>query len=427
MLKYNLFLRNMTRQVRAWWQSGYAEDCKSLDAGSIPTQASTLVKKFLNAPHVGDFFIFNFVFILYDSRMIASLSLTDFRNHVMCRVVTHGRHNVIIIGPNGAGKTAILEAISMLAGERGMRGAQMCDIARFNGNGGFCTHAELDDATEIAVHFTGGDANRRAKIDGENAPLSDLAKHIRIVWLTPREDRLFVDSASERRAFFDRLTTSFDAAHAGRGAKLSKLLSERAYALKTGADVHWLNALDEQIAGAAVAIAVARIQYAGEINYFLKRCAVSVSGWIEKMLIDGCSAGDAERAYMEYLKNNRMLIGDKMVLDGAHKSDFAVFNNELKLPAHLTSTGQQKSVLIDLILAHAKLIHTKTGKRVIILLDEAAAHLDANARASMFRELGSVDAQVWATGLDKNVFIDVPDAVFVTCQDGEISNIVCAE
>ena len=359
--------------------------------------------------------------------MINSLSLTDFRNHKTCRVLTHGRRNVIIVGPNGAGKTAILEALSMLAGERGMRGAQMCDIARFDGAGGFCAHAELDDATEVSVQFIGGDANRRAKIDGENAPLSDLAKYIRIVWLTPREDRLFIDSASDRRAFFDRLATSFDASHAGRSAKLSKLLSERAYALKTGADTHWLNALDEQIAGVAVAIAASRIQYAGELNYFLKRCAVSVSGWIEKMLIAGNSAGDAERAYLEYLKNNRVLIGDKMVLDGAHKSDFAVFNNELKLPAHLTSTGQQKTVLIDLILAHAKLVHAKTRKRVIILLDEAVAHLDSNARAHVFQELASADAQVWATGLDKNVFADIADAVFVTCQDGEINNIVCAE
>ncbi len=375
---------------------------------------------------MGDFFVLIFAFICNHLRMIDCLSLTDFRNHKMCRVATHGRHNVIIIGPNGAGKTAILEAVSMLAGERGMRGAQMGDIARFDGNGGFSAFAQLNDATEIAISFANGDTNRRAKIDGENSPLTELAKHIRVVWLTPREDRLFIDSASDRRAFFDRLACSFDGAHSGRVAKLSKLLSERAYALKSGADVYWLNALDEQIAGVAIAVAVARIQYAGEINYFLKRCAVSVSGWIEKMLIDGNSAGDAERAYLEYLKNNRILIGDKMVLDGAHKSDFAVFNNELNLPAHLTSTGQQKTVLIDLILAHAKLVHTKTGRRVIILLDEAVAHLDENARTQMFTELGESDAQVWATGLDARIFQNVPDAVFVTCQNGEINNIVCA-
>lgn len=365
--------------------------------------------------------------MVYYLPMIESISLTDFRNHTMCRITTHNRRNVIITGPNGAGKTAILEAISMLSGERGMRGAQMSDIARFDGAGGFYIFANLIDETEIAVQFVGGDANRRAKIDGENAPLSELSKHLRMVWLTPREDRLFVDSASERRAFFDRLATSFDPTHSGRVARLGKLISERAYALKSGADSHWLNALDTQIAGIAIAIAVARIQYAGELNYFLKRCAVSVSGMIEKMLIDGTSAGDAERAYIEYLKDNRTLVGDKMVIDGPHKSDFGVFNQELKLPAHLTSTGQQKTILIELILAHAKLIHTKTGKQPLILLDEAAAHLDANARKNLFQELGNADAQVWATGLEPDVFKDVPNAVFVACQNGEINNIVWAE
>jgi len=360
-------------------------------------------------------------------RMIESLSLTDFRNHKMCRITTGGKRNIIITGPNGAGKTAILEAVSILSGERGLRGAQMADIARFDGNGGFSVFASLSDDTELSVCFASGDTNRRAKIDGDNAPLSELSRHLRMIWLTPREDRLFVDSASERRAFFDRLATSFDASHAGRTAKLAKLMSERAYALKSGADKHWLDAIDTQIAGTAVAVAVARVQYAGELNYFLGRCAVSVSGQLEQMLIDGASAGDIERTYLEYLKNNRELIGDKMVIDGPHKSDFGVFNQELNLPAHLTSTGQQKTVLIDLILAHAKLVHTKTGKRPLILLDEAAAHLDENARENMFRELGAADAQVWATGLDINIFKNVPDAVFVTCQNGEINNIVGAE
>ena len=359
--------------------------------------------------------------------MINTICLTDFRNHNMCRINTFGRRNVIITGPNGAGKTAILEAVSMLGGDRGMRGVGMGDIARFSGNGGFCVFANLADETEISVQFVGGDTNRRAKIDGDNAPLADLAKYIRIVWITPREDRLFVEGAAERRAFFDRLCASFDASHQGRNARLAKLLSERAFAIKSGANAHWMDALDMQIAGVAVAIAVARIQYAGELNYFLKRCAVSVSGVIEKMLIDGMSAGDAERAYMEYLKQNRTMRGDKMVLDGPHKSDFGVFNNELNLPAYLTSTGQQKTVLIDLILAHAKLIHTKTSYNPIILLDEAAAHLDKNARDLVFSELAKSNAQVWATGLAPEIFSNINDAVFVSCTNGEISNIVCPE
>ena len=345
----------------------------------------------------------------------------------MCRIETHNRHNVIITGPNGAGKTAILEAVSMLSGDRGMRGAAYTDVARFGGGGGFATFATLDDDTDVAVSFNAGDTNRRAKIDGENATLADLSSRLRIIWLTPREDRLFVDGASDRRAFFDRLTANFDSAHNGRVARLTKLLSERAFALKNGNDSRWLDALDSQIAGVAVSVAAARVQYAGEINFFLSDAAVSVAGMIEQMIINGVPAGDAERRYLEYLRENRTLVGDKMVLDGPHKSDFGVFNKKLNLPANLTSTGQQKTVLINLILAHAKLIHTKTGNNPIILLDEAVAHLDANARARMFAELSETGAQVWATGLDASIFQECADTVFVACENGEISNILVAE
>ena len=364
-----------------------------------------------------------FTQLVYYRAMIETITLTDFRNHKMCRLHTHGRHNVIITGPNGAGTTAILEAVSMLSGDRGMRAAPMTDIARFNGNGGFSVFAALNDDTEISVFFNAGDTNRRARIDGDAAPLSDLSSLVRMVWLTPREDRLFVDSAAERRAFFDRLVTSFDSSHAPRVGRLSKLLSERAFALKNGRDARWIDALDTQIAGASVAIAAARVQYAGELNYYLADCAVTVSGMVEQMLIDE-NAPAAERKYLAYLHDARDLVGDKMVLDGPHRSDFGVFNRMLNLPAALTSTGQQKTVLLDLILAHARLIHTKTHCQPLILLDEAAAHLDADARARLFRDLAETDAQVWATGLDANVFADVADAVFVTCMDGEINNIL---
>lgn len=353
--------------------------------------------------------------------MIERLTLTDFRNHAAARIETRGRRNIIITGPNGAGKTAVLEAVSMLSGDRGMRGAPMSDIVRF-GTASFSAHAVLADDTEISLSYTAGDANRRARIDGDAARLPDLATHLRIVWITPREDRLFVDAASERRAFFDRLATAFDAHHSGRVARFSKLMSERAGVLKNGGDARWMDALDAQIAAAAVAIAAARIQYAGEINYFLANAAVSVSGMVEGLILS--DGPGAEGKYFEYLCANRALVGDKMVIDGPHKSDFGVFNNVLSLPAHLTSTGQQKSVLLDLILAHARLIHEKTSARPIILLDEAAAHLDADARRRLFGALGAAQAQVWATGLDANVFSDVADAAFVACADGAINNIL---
>ena len=407
----------------AWWQSGYAEDCKSLYAGSIPTQASKIIR-----PMNGRF-VLNVVILiqtLYYRTMIEKITLYNFRNHASCRVRTYGHHNIIITGPNGAGKTAILEAISMLSGDRGLRSAPMTDIAKFNGDGGFSVTAELNDDSEINVYFMHNDNNRRVRIDGDAATLSDLNGKLRMIWFTPREDRLFVDSAVERRAFFDRLISSFDPLHGGRVVKLSKLLSERAFAIKNGNDSKWLNALDEQIAGTAVAIAASRIQYAGELNYFLNDCAVTVSGEIEKQIIGGTTISETERNYLLYLQNNRELIGDKMILDGPHKSDFGVFNKILNLPASLTSTGQQKTVLLDLILAHAKLIHAKTNRRPIILLDEAAAHLDKDSRKRLFSELGKTDAQVWATGLDADVFLEIPDAIFVTCKNGEISNIVVA-
>ena len=357
------------------------------------------------------------------TNMIESLTLTNFRNHTTARITTAGHRNIIITGPNGTGKTAIIEAVSMLSGDRGMRAAPMTDIARFNGDGGFSVFAELSDETIVCVYFNSGDTNRRAKLDGDNATLTDLSRRLRIVWLTPREDRIFIDSASERRTFFDRLAASFDSAHSGRIARHTKLMTERASALKIGADDDWLNALDEQIASTAVAIAAARIQYAGEINFFMESAAVSVDGLIESMIMQQ-NAAAAEREYLSYLKSNRYLTNDKMILDGINKSDFGVFNQKLNLPANLTSTGQQKTTLIELILAHAKLIYTKTGAQPIILLDEAAAHLDTNARKNLFEKLGAANAQVWATGLEPDVFHDVPDATFVACVDGKINNIL---
>ena len=355
--------------------------------------------------------------------MIETITITDFRNHTTCRIETGGHKNIIITGPNGAGKTAILEAVSMLSGDRGMRGAAMNEIARFDGKGSFSVFAELSNDTELSVYFNSGDTNRHAKIDGDNATLGDLGKHLRMVWLTPREDRIFIEGAAERRAFFDRLAASFDSAHAGRIARHAKLLTERAGALRNGADSKWLDALDEQIAATSVAIAATRIQYAGEINFFLENCAVSVSGMVESGILNS-NAASAEREYLTYLKSNRTLVYDKMVIDGVNKSDFGVFNKKLNLPANLTSTGQQKTTMIELILAHAKLVYTKTGNEPIILLDEAAAHLDSGAREKMFNALGAAHAQVWATGLETNIFANVPDARFVACLGGEINNIL---
>ena len=356
-------------------------------------------------------------------KMIKQITLTNFRNHVSSRIKVDDAKNIIITGLNGAGKTAVLEAISLLSGERGLRGADIQTLARFNGDGDFSVFAITDDESEVCVFLNSGDSNRHAKIDNENVALSDLAKKLRIIWLTPKEDRIFVESAVERRAFFDRLVASFDPSHIGRISRLNKLLSERAGIIKNSADKNWLDAIDKQIAATSISVAAGRIRYAGEINYFFETGAVSVDGFVERLILENNDA-ISEQKYFEYLENNRQLIGDKMVIDGVHKSDFGVFNKKLNLPVGITSTGQQKSILIDLILAHARLIHIKTGKKPLILLDEAAAHLDDNARTKLFQDLNESNAQVWATGLDINIFKNIPNALFVTCQDGNISNIL---
>jgi DNA replication and repair protein RecF len=322
---------------------------------------------------------------------------------------TGAARNIIITGPNGSGKTAILEAVSMLSGDRGLRGAGLDDIARF-GASGFSISAALADDTGISISWNKDDSNRRAKIDGDSAPLSALPAHLRMVWITPKEDRVFIESASDRRAFFDRLVSAFDPTHAGRVARLSKLLSERAFVLKTNSDENLLNVMDSQIAATSVSIACARIRYVSEINYFLDGAEISIQGMIENKSM---AASDMESEYREYLANNRMLIADKMSIDGAHKSDFAAFSKQRGMNADMLSTGQQKSLLLDIILAHAKLIHAKTGKSPIILLDEAAAHLDDAARQKLFDDLSAANAQVWATGINAEIFAGIDDSQFV--------------
>jgi DNA replication and repair protein RecF len=230
------------------------------------------------------------------------------------------------------------------------------------------------------------------------------------------------------------LCASFDATHAGRTARLSKLLFERSFALKNGAGDAWLAPIEKQLAETAVSIATARVQYAGEINYELKKQAgenfsgirnissfITLTGWFEDRLTSGRTASDAELDYFGYLNQNRQLSGDKMVVDGAHKSDFSMFDVTLDKPTHITSTGQQKMALLALILAHARLIRSKTGAAPVILLDEVAAHLDIRARTQLFQELTATGAQVWATGIEHAMFKNITDALFITCDNGTVS------
>jgi len=358
--------------------------------------------------------------------MINQLTITNFRNHTQSRIKTAGAKNIIITGANGSGKTSILEAISLLSAGTNLRGAKMDEILRITNHQSPITNfgvvADLEDETTLSASWSDGDAYRRAMADGDKIPLSDLSKYLRMIWVTPREDRLFVESTSDRRTFFDRMVASFDVAHSGRVARLSKLLSERAFALKSGADGNWLSAIEKQIAEKAIAVAAARITFVREINYFLDDgdYNLGINGLLENQLLGGVMASVVESQYISHIGAERILTHDKQTIDGAHKSDFTVFNRAQNMDVKMTSTGQQKSALMAIIIAHAKLINTKTGVRPLILLDEATAHLDARARTNLFDELSRANAQVWSTGIDAELFAGIPDSVFITCENGKV-------
>ncbi|MCL1902137.1 MAG: AAA family ATPase [Alphaproteobacteria bacterium] len=351
--------------------------------------------------------------------MIQTLTICDFRNHECSRIKIDSAKNIVLYGPNGGGKTSVLEALSAISASGSLRGAAPPDIVRIGGAGQFGVTVVLQNDTELSVSFELTDAKRRARIDSDAAPISDLSRHIRMVWITPREDRLFVDSASDRRAFFDRLVSGFDTAHTGRVIRLSKLLSERAFALKSGANPGWLAALERQLSDTAISVAAARVKYAGEINYFLgDDYSITISGMLEEKLANAISAADAGSEYLEYLSKNRELIGDKMSIDGPHRADFGMINNVLAMPVAMTSTGQQKSALMRLVLSHAKLLRARASAPVLILLDEVAAHLDKEARAALFAELDAIESQVWMTGLERESFNGISNSKFIYCENG---------
>lgn len=353
--------------------------------------------------------------------MFNVLTLTNFRNHECARINSDGAKNIIITGPNGSGKTAILEAVSMLSGNGGMRGAAMPEIARINGNGGFSVHSVLDNDTELSISYENGDSGRKLRINGDSAPLSNAPQNVRMVWLTPKEDRLFAESASDRRAFFDRLVNGLNPSHSGHVARMGKLLSERAFALKSSFDSKWLDTIEKQLAGIAASVAAARVAYGARLNHFLESetdARIVLSGWFESRLLDNGTSIDTEKEYMDYLLSNRQIIADKMVIDGAHKSDFSMFRNDLNMNADMLSAGQQKKLLMLLIIAHAKLLGTNANTPIIILLDEAASHLDEISRTDLFNRLDLTPAQVWVTGADIETFKNIKNSLFVSCADG---------
>jgi len=376
---------------------------------------------------------------------LSRLSVTDFRCYAHAEIEPDGRP-VVLAGPNGAGKTNLLEAISYLAPGRGLRRARLSDVERrvtlVDGPAGPWAVAatavtpegprELGTGRDPALGMqTGGPAGgpaggngeagrprerRVVRIDGAPArSQQELGEILAIVWLSPRMDGLFRDGASARRRFLDRLVYGFDPAHAGRVAAYEQALRERARLLKLGgAEDAWLAALEDTMARHGVAIAAARrdlverLAQASGTGHGL----FPVAGWALDGEAEVALAGQAAlvvedglRARFAESRSRDAVVGGAAA--GPHRSDLRVSHLERALPAELCSTGEQKALLISIVLAHARLLALHRDAAPLLLLDEIAAHLDETRRRALFDEILGLGVQAWLTGTDAGVFADL--------------------
>jgi len=360
---------------------------------------------------------------------VCRLSLTNFRSYHAAQISLGRAGPVVLTGVNGAGKTNLIEAISLLAPGRGLRRATMEELAFAEGDGAWAVSAEIEGMLGLATLGTGIDPPagedsapvRKCRIDRESVgSATAFADHVRVVWLTPAMDPLFNGPASERRRFLDRLVLAVDPQHSSRVAALERSLRSRNRLLEdTPGDSHWLDAVEHETAEVAVAVAAARLETVKRLSAALDaardqapkfpQAQIDLQGWMERLLADH-SAIEIEDRYRALLKENRARdAAAGRTLDGPHLSDLAVRHRGKNLPAADASTGEQKALLIRLVLAHAGLIKQMTGFAPLLLLDEVVAHLDPVRRAALYDALSSLGAQVWMTGADPVSFGDILD------------------
>jgi DNA replication and repair protein RecF len=361
------------------------------------------------------------------SAFIRRLTLANFRNYHAAQIELAGPGPVVLTGANGAGKTNLIEAISLLAPGRGLRRATTEELAFSEGDGAWAVSAETEGMLGLATLGTGIDppvgedsgSTRKCRIDRESVgSAAAFADHLRVVWLVPAMDPLFNGPASERRRFLDRLVLAVDAQHSSRVAALERSLRSRNRLLEDAhSDSHWLDAIEHETAEVAVAVAAARAEtvdrLAGALAATrssapeLPRAEIALDGWMEKLLPDH-KAIEVEDRYRALLKANRARdAAAGRTLDGPHLSDLAVTHAGKGIAASDASTGEQKALLIRLVLAHAGLIKEMTGFAPLLLLDEVVAHLDPARRAALYDALANLGAQVWMTGADPVAFGDI--------------------
>ncbi|MDE2135420.1 MAG: DNA replication/repair protein RecF [Alphaproteobacteria bacterium] len=353
---------------------------------------------------------------------VTRIQLTNFRSYANAEL-TVGARPVVLAGPNGAGKTNILDAISLLAPGRGLRGAKLSEHIRRGPSAPSealwavaATVSRGGESYDIGTGLTlgpGGGERRAVRLNGVAAQSSaDLGEIVRMIWLTPAMDRLFAEGASGRRRFLDRLVLGFDPGHARRAARYETAMRERSRLLKFGPrDPMWLDGLEAEMAQAGAAIAAARAETVTRLNAMLAERGEAGAFPCARLALDGeadallAESGEGTEAEMR-ARLARARIRDaeaSRTTFGPHLSDLAVRHTQKRADARECSTGEQKALLISIVLADAwELARHSEGP--LLLLDEIAAHLDARRRAALFEEILALGAQAWMTGTDPSLF-----------------------
>ena len=349
---------------------------------------------------------------------IADLRLDRFRNYRALHIAPAATP-VVLFGANGAGKTNLLEAISLLAPGRGLRGAALAEIAHDSAGGAPWAVASKVVAAghtrAVGTALEPATAERRARrvvhVDGEPAGQTDLADHVRVVWLTPDMDRLFQDSPGARRRFLDRLVAGFNPDHARNLSAYERTLRERGRVLKSGSrDAIWLAALEQRMAGHGVAITadrvatVARLAAAPHPPAPFPAADLALAGELAEWLATApaLAAEDRLSAALAASRDHDAVAGG--AAHGPHRDDLLVTHRGHAAPAARCSTGEQKALVITILVAFAHLQALEHGSAPVMLLDEIAAHLDGDRRAVLFDTLCDLGSQAWLTGTDARVF-----------------------
>ncbi len=365
---------------------------------------------------------------------VTRLTLSDFRNYKSLRIEAEIAP-IVIYGENGSGKTNILEALSFLTPGRGLRSARLADIKRirddnedalFGDNGWSVASEVLKNGEEFLI---GTGTQKMTREDDEDeiknferrivkinqqkiTQQAELGKYISAIWVTPQMDRLFLGGTQPRRSFLDRLVYAFDLEHAKRTANFEHLYRQWFQILKTGhADNHWLESVENDMAGLGVAIGAARRELVARLNTFIDHepddvfpdVRLELDGTIEKML-DTMPAVKVEKFYAEKLAKQRRNVLYNDYIDGVNRTDFKVFFKKKNMPAELCSTGEQKALLVSIILAQTKCQILDKGFAPILLLDEVTTHLDDKKRDALLSKIAGLNLQAWITSTEPQNF-----------------------